>query len=290
MMPSQPTIGQRQQTLVRKHPVAAYFVLTFAISWSGALVLAAPTLVRHESLPKLTGILMFPVMLLGPSIRHRSRGIHRGPGRSRGANTPANNLALCATLVCCASDSSTPDPDGSLRPGRIRKPRLRPQSVLHGALFWCPGRIARGDRLDGLRLPEDALASQFVRARRAIGLAVEHLAPPGGGFPRSRHTARPFVAFFFPRLHRVVDRHPSTHLLGLCEHTERPVRATAAYQLDEFTGRLESPARESRARGDLVLALRSNLVRSEERRSRNLHQSIGAPSNLIVAAFNSPSE
>ena len=67
-MPSQPTIAHRQQTLVRKHPVAAYFVLTFLISWSGALVLAAPILVRHESLPRLTGILMFPVMLLGPSI------------------------------------------------------------------------------------------------------------------------------------------------------------------------------------------------------------------------------
>ena len=64
-MTSEPSANP--DTILRRHPVLAYFALTFVLSWMGALAVAASHLVRQQPLPKISGILMFPVMLLGPS-------------------------------------------------------------------------------------------------------------------------------------------------------------------------------------------------------------------------------
>jgi membrane protease YdiL (CAAX protease family) len=57
-----------ERGLLRRHAVASYFVLTFAVSWLGALTVVAPRLLHGEPVPKFSGILMFPVMLLGPAV------------------------------------------------------------------------------------------------------------------------------------------------------------------------------------------------------------------------------
>lgn len=56
------------RNLVSRYPATSYFLLAFLISWTCAVVVAAPRLLHRGPLPQLTGILMFPAMLLGPCL------------------------------------------------------------------------------------------------------------------------------------------------------------------------------------------------------------------------------
>ena len=59
---------RRLQAFVARHQAIVYFAVTFTISWTGALAVAAPTVLGGRPLPKMAGLMMFPIMLLGPSL------------------------------------------------------------------------------------------------------------------------------------------------------------------------------------------------------------------------------
>jgi membrane protease YdiL (CAAX protease family) len=51
---------------IQSHPVTSYFFTTFGISWLGAFILVAPKLLQHQPIEKMDGLLLFPIMLIGP--------------------------------------------------------------------------------------------------------------------------------------------------------------------------------------------------------------------------------
>jgi membrane protease YdiL (CAAX protease family) len=51
-----------------KGQATRYFILCFGISWTAAFLLVVPRLWRGEHLQKFDGIMMFPLMLLGPPV------------------------------------------------------------------------------------------------------------------------------------------------------------------------------------------------------------------------------
>jgi membrane protease YdiL (CAAX protease family) len=56
------------QSNIRKHPLISFYFFAFAISWLGAFSLVASKILHGISLSKMDGLLMFPVMVMGPFI------------------------------------------------------------------------------------------------------------------------------------------------------------------------------------------------------------------------------
>lgn len=62
------SIHHETNHLVHQHPVYSYFIIVFAISWIGSLVVAGPSFLREEDISTTPFLLMLVFMLAGPSI------------------------------------------------------------------------------------------------------------------------------------------------------------------------------------------------------------------------------
>lgn len=185
-----------QRNFLARHPIAGYFGLTFLISWSGALAVAAPHLFRHEPLPKLTGILMFPAMLLGPSVSgivltrlvNGASGLRDLWSRMVLAPSPARwylALAIPPVLILGILALLT----------RLLSPAYAPNLFLIGALFGIPAGVLEEVGWMGYAFPKMRASATPLVASVLLGLlwAAWHL--PVVNF---LGTAAPHGAFWFP--------------------------------------------------------------------------------------------
>ena len=191
----------RQPAIARRFPVAIYFFLTFMVSWSAALGVALPRLLRGEALPKLTGILMFPAMLLGPSLcgiamtwRTEGRdGVRDLFGRMLRWRLHANwylLLFLPPVLVLIVLNG--------LR--RFASPDYAPNLFLVGILFGVPAGLLEEIGWTGFAFPQLWLRRSALASGIVLGLlwSLWHLPVIdflGTASPHGAYWLRYFLAF-----------------------------------------------------------------------------------------------
>jgi len=187
--------------VLKRYPILSFFLLTFSISWLGALCGAAPYLLRHQTVPKMAGILMFPVMLLGPSLSaialtrlvSGSAGLGDLFSRLCRVRLPARwylallipPLAIPAVLFCLQTFAS---------------PVFAPGMFLPGILFGCPAGLLEEIGWMGCAFPRMSRAWSPLFASIVLGLlwSLWHLPVSdylGTATPHGAYRLHYFLAF-----------------------------------------------------------------------------------------------
>ena len=191
----------RPDSFLRRHSVLAYFLMTFAISWLGALVVVAPALLRGHAVSKLSGILMFPAMLLGPSVSgivmtrivSRRDGVKdlftrmrraRVPGRWYGVLLIPPVLVLSVLFFLKA----------------LVSPEFAPNQFWLGILFGVPAGFLEEIGWTGFAFPAMSAKGNRLRAAIVLGVlwATWHLPAInflGAAAPHGQYWVHFFLAF-----------------------------------------------------------------------------------------------
>lgn len=188
---------------IKRHEVPSYFVLTFAISWAGALVVVAPYILRGFPISQLAGLLIFPAMLLGPLVSGLvMAGVTNGSAGLRGIVARMNpariELRWYAVLL--------------LPPALIlwvlmllahfRSPAFAPNHFWLGVAFGVPAGLCEEIGWTGFALPAMRQRRSMWSTAIIIGLlwgfwhmpAINYL---GASAPHASHWPLYFLAFVF---------------------------------------------------------------------------------------------
>lgn len=186
---------------MNRRPVLAYFALTFTISWLGALAIAAPYLVRHQPIPKMSGLLMFPAMLLGPSLAGLLlTRVVDGPGALGGLFSRMRRFRVSAFWYASLLIPPVLVLSVLLGMAKAVSPAFAPKLFLIGVLFGCPAGFFEEIGWMGYAFPKMARTRSAFRASILLGLlwglwhlpVIDYL---GVATPHGAYFVPYFVAF-----------------------------------------------------------------------------------------------
>jgi uncharacterized protein len=188
---------------MKKYPLRWYFILTFSVSWSGALLLVSSKLLHGQPIPKMDGILMFPLMLLGPAfagifmtaVCEGKQGISLLLLRMRKFHFPAKYYLLMLVppvLILTVLGTLTLFAD----------PSFKPNFFVFGILFGIPAGLLEEIGWTGFAYPKLLLKYANLKATIILGLiwGLWHLPVIdflGAASPHGAYLIPFFLAFVF---------------------------------------------------------------------------------------------